>query len=177
MSCVLIILRRQYRALKPPRAAEDYGSRGGNVQRIDLTVHGMDTRKSLFSLIFLPIPSPSLPKTMALGTLKSASVEIHAACLCREYPQSLFLKRLYRLRNVCDFTIAICSMAPAEDFTTVGVMPQERRLGIISPCAPAHSARRIRAPMLCGSSMPSAITKKRLFASFLGNSQGWCLSV
>ena len=43
-----------------------------------------------------------------------------------------------------------------EAFAAVEVSPTARLFGIITPCAPEHSAERMIAPRLCGSSTPSS---------------------
>ena len=50
--------------------------------------------------------------------------------------------------------------APAEVLATTAVRPAERRLGIITPWAPAHSAVRITAPRLWGSESSSQTTTR-----------------
>ena len=52
------------------------------------------------------------------------------------------------------------SIAPADVFPTTAVSPTLLLLGIITPCAPAHSAVRIIAPRLCGSVILSSIIIK-----------------
>ena len=50
--------------------------------------------------------------------------------------------------------------APAEVFATMAVSPALRRLGMMTPCAPAHSAVRMMAPRLCGSLISSHTTSR-----------------
>ena len=45
--------------------------------------------------------------------------------------------------------------APEEGFSTIGVLEALLRLGMIRPWAPEASAVLIKAPKLCGSSIPS----------------------
>ena len=54
-------------------------------------------------------------------------------------------------------TQGMYSMAPADALATISVSPQALRFGITMPCAPAHSALRMMAPRLCGSSRLSKI--------------------
>ena len=48
------------------------------------------------------------------------------------------------------------AVAPAAALTAAGVTDALRRLPMITPCAPAHSALRMMEPRLCGSSTPSS---------------------
>ena len=77
--------------------------------------------------------------------------------------------RQHQLVFLVTQTDASVEVPSIEDLYTVGVIPTARLLGIIRPCAPAHSAHLINAPKLCGSSIESAITIRgfspRLFAS------------
>ena len=52
------------------------------------------------------------------------------------------------------------STAPAEALATEAVRPTLRRLGMMTPCAPAHSAVRMMAPRLCGSLISSHTTSR-----------------
>ena len=57
-------------------------------------------------------------------------------------------------------TSGICSIAPADVFATVALIGALCRLGMSTAVAPAHSAVRIIAPILCGSSTPSVKMSK-----------------
>ena len=50
--------------------------------------------------------------------------------------------------------------APAEVLATMAVSPAERRLGMMMPWAPAHSAVRMTAPRLWGSESSSHTTTR-----------------
>ena len=50
---------------------------------------------------------------------------------------------------------SICSAAPALALSTTAVSPAARRLGMMTPWTPAHSAVRKIAPRLCGSAISS----------------------
>ena len=53
---------------------------------------------------------------------------------------------------------SICSAAPALALSTTAVSPAARRLGMMTPWTPAHSAVRKIAPRLCGSAISSHTT-------------------
>ena len=110
-------------------------------------------RKSHVSRTSLAMPSPSLPMTIAMGPVKSASVcglaPSAASRPAIHTPPSFSASRLVQIFGTRD--TRMCSEAPADARTAAGVTPAARRSGTMTPCTPAASAVRKSEPRFCGS--------------------------
>ena len=111
--------------------------------------------KSQFSFTNLLTPSPSLPITRPIGPFRLVSKWSFSPISAQANQSPSFLSCSMVFTRFVTFATGIYSIAPAEVFPTVAFSPTERRFGIITPCAPAHSAVLRIAPRLCGSVMPS----------------------
>ena len=109
------------------------------------------------------MPSPSLPMTMAAGTLEigAGRAPYRRRPPCRRPRRRRSFSSRIVLTRFATRATGIYSSAPAEALPTTAVRPTLRRLGMMTPCAPAHSAVRMIAPRLCGSDSSSQMTMQR----------------
>ena len=129
------------------------------LRELSLPFMGILTLKSQVSATRRPMPAPSEPMTMAAGPFRSASYS--------RVPPSTAVPKTHTPASFSSFSRAgrlatratgTWDTAPAEVLATTAVSPAERRLGMMTPWAPAHSAVRITAPRLWGSDSSSHTT-------------------
>ena len=100
---------------------------------------GMLTRKSQFSAARRVMPSPSLPMTMAAGPFRSASYRPVVPLAAVPNTQTpCFFRSFSREGMLGTRATFMWDTAPAEVLATTLVSPALRRLGIMTPWAPAQ---------------------------------------
>ena len=123
-------------------------------------VIGSETTKSQCSLVRRLTPLPSVPTTMPIGPPISAEHQGLPSMSAQKIHNPFCFNSSMVETMLATRTTGIYSTAPAEVLATVAVSPTPRRLGMMTPCAPAASAVRMMAPRLCGSSMLSQMMTK-----------------